>query len=491
MVILVGSTLFATAARASPVLHGSTPGAQPGVVRTLSATPSVRGSWLVSLGGTYGWEPDVLVEGDTRQLTLARLSVGYAPWEFLQLALSIDTSVHGYAWPEATGDTIVVGSLGDPRVSVRTGWELGAGVSLGALVDVWFPSGAGSFNIEGNSISPAAVLLFSVTPQRVPIAFHLNIGYRHDRSIHMVGDVASLTREQLLLSGATSAAHSLDVALAFEGRIGPAALYLEALGALTVGDGVEHSAAVIGVGSRFYLGPEDAVQLLVGMDFEVARADAAPDPATATVWRSPPLLNVHAGAAFRLPVRARSAGASACDETPPPPPETPRPGRIAGTVRCGTAACGPTARVNISGTDVSDLAPRIDSGDFVSAELPSGAYTLEASAQGMLAQRQQVEVAAGETARVEFSLAGAVTSEATGIRGRVSDFQAQPVQAATIRIPALGLELSSGADGSFEADAAPGEYEIIVSARGFGTQHTRITVPEEGTVVMNIELRPR
>jgi hypothetical protein len=481
------------AARASPFVHGSTMSAQPGVVRTLSANPSVPGSWVVSLGGTYGWDPSVLVEGDTRQLTVARLAVGYAPWRFLQVGLSIDTSLEGYALPGPSNDTIVVGTLGDPRVSLRTGWEVGAGVSLGALVDVLFPSGAGSFSFEGDSISPSVMALFSFEPERAPIALHFNIGYSHDRSIHMIGDAASLTSAQLLLSGASSAMHVLDVGLAFEGRIGPAALYVEGLGALTVADGIDHSWAVVGLGSRFYLGPDDAVQLLVGMDFQVAPADVAPDPSTATVWRAPPTLNVHLGAAFRLPVR-RVAGAGAADaageEGSPAPPAEPERGRIAGTIRCGDASCGPTTRVRIAETGASAIAPDDETGAFTTPELPAGPYTLEVTADGVVAQSRPVVVVAGQTARADVSLTRAETREASGIRARITDFQGQPVQA-TIRIPALGLELQSGADGSFETEAAPGQYEIIVSARGYGTQHSRITVPDEGMVVMNIELRSR
>lgn len=486
---MIGWTLVPVGARASPFVHGSTPGAQPGVVRTLSAMPSVRGAWVVSLGGTYGWEPSVLVDDDERQLTVARLAVGYAPWPFLQIGLSIDTSLEGYAWPEPSTDTIVVGSLGDPRLSLRTGWEVGAGLSLGALVDVLFPSGAGSFNLEGDSISPSVMALFSFAPERIPIALHLNVGYAHDRSIHMIGDASALMREQLLLSGASSAAHLLDLGLALEGRIGPAALYVEGRSALTVADGIEHSWAVVGVGSRFYLGPEDAVQLLVGMDFQVAKAEAAPDPATATIWRAPPLLNLHVGAAFRLPVRVGARGGAEADCPPATAAESAL-GRIAGVVRCGDATCGPTVLVRIVETGASAVAPDDETGEFTTTELPAGTYTLEATAEGAVAQSQQVVVAAGQTVRADVALARVVARDASGIRGRITDFQGRPVQA-TIRIPALGLELQSGADGSFETEAEPGDYEIIVSARGYGTQHTRITVPDEGMVVMNIEMRSR
>jgi len=231
------------------------------------------------------------------------------------------------------------------------------------------------------------------------------------------------------------------------------------------------------------------------MDFRVTPTDPSPDPATSTIWRSPPLLNVHVGVSFRLPVEARTVtetvgGGSGGGETGGGGTEIEPPGRITGTIRCADGPCGASARVRISGLGSSAIAPDLNTGSFTTPEIPPGTYTLEVSAQGRTGQSRQVEVESGESAAVEFTLASATTTEVSGIRGQITDFQSHPVQA-TIRIPALELELTSGEDGNFETEADPGSYEIIVSAPGYRTQHTSIEVPPEGMVIMNIELRAR
>lgn len=487
--------LLSSSAWGSPVEHGAALSGQPGVVRALSATPSIHRSWLLTLGSTYGWEANNLEEGDSRQQTNARFVLSFAPWRFLHLALSAGTSIDGYAWSDPANSSIVVGALGDPRISIRTGWSLGdSGVSLGALVDVWFPSGAGSFNVVGGAISPTIMAMFSFAPERIPIGLHINVGYRNDRTINMLGDISQLSQEQLLLSGATSAMHGLIANLAFEGRVGPAAPYLEVTSDLSVADGIEHSHAMLGFGSRFYVGPADAVQLLIGMDFRVTPTEPSPNPATSTIWRSPPLLNVHVGVSFRLPVVTPEGSTVVTSGGPvtggTSDDEDEELGRINGVVRCADGPCGPSARVRISGLGSSAMAPDDRDGGFSTSEIPPGAYTVEVSASGRAGQSRQVEVEAGETARVEFTLAAAAPTEASGIRGQVTNFQGQAVQA-TIRIPALELELNSGEDGNFETEADPGAYEIIVSAPDYGTQHTSIEVPPEGMVIMNIELRAR
>ncbi len=494
LIVLCSFWLQASSGLAQSLAHGDSPVGQPGVVRTLSATPSVHRSWHFFLGGGYGWQPNVLDEGDSRQHASARLVIGFAPWSFFQFSLSADSVIEGYSWPEGIDNALAVGALGDPRFSIRTGWSLGSGFSLGAYADIWIPSGAGSFNIVGGSLSPSIVAMASFTPERIPIGVHLNVGYRHNRSIYMLTDVSQLTREQLLLSGATSAMHSLDLAMAIEYRFGPAAPFFEVMSDLSIADGMDKSFAMIGFGARIWLGPADAVQLLFAMEFRVTPTPPEPDPVAGTVWRAPPLLNVHVGVGFRLPVRAERGESSTgtSDDRPGQEdhPEDHELGRISGVVRCSGEACDPTVRVRVLETGSSAIAPDDGTGAFTTAELPAGTYEVEALAAGRNTIRQQVIIEEGETARVEFNLVRAISAEPSGIRGQVTDFQRQPV-VATIRIPALDRELTSGEDGTFETEAEPGEYQVIISAPGYRTQHSRAEVPPEGMVIMNIELRGR
>lgn len=58
-------------------------------------------------------------------------------------------------------------------------------------------------------------------------------------------------------------------------------------------------------------------------------------------------------------------------------------------------------------------------------------------------------------------------------------------------ISGLDSEIDVDEQGTFEVDAEPGRYEIIISSPGYSTQHTRIEVGESGVVLMNIELQRR
>jgi hypothetical protein len=493
-VLAVG--LMTAEVQASPLRYGASQAAQPGVYRLLTALPSVERSWLLSVAAGYGWEADVLAQGDRRQLVMGRLGVGFAPWRFLQIAVTADGVIEGYEEPASDG-SIVVGTLGDPRVSLRTGWELGAGFSVGGLFELWIPSGRGSFNLVGDALSPAVFGLLSFAPESVPLGLHLNVGYRHDRSVHMLGDLEQLTREQLLLSGANSGEHRLTVGLAVEYRVGPVAPYIETTGELPLdGDRISHSEVLVGFGSRFYLGPQDVVQLHLGAEFAALGAVPGETPSTSTIYTSPPLVNILFGVAFRLPVRSPGQGETTVGEGCPEPqepseePASPQTGRMTGSVRCAQSSCGDAARVTIVGLGSSAFAPDEESGEFTTAELPTGTYEVVASAEGYQTQRQQVTVDADEQSTVTFDLQPRSQGEPTGIQGRVTDFEGQGVQA-TIRIPALGVELSCDEDGRFETEADPGRYEVFVSARGFRTQHTQVEVPRNGVAVMNIELRSR
>jgi hypothetical protein len=468
------------------------------VYRTSSATPAIAGSWSIAAGASYGWDPDVLVEGDSRHRAGARLALGYSPWSFLTFSVAVDGAVDAYQWAGAAAESLVVGVFGDPRLGIRTGFDLGHGLALGGVFDLWIPSGRGAFQVVGDSLSPSILATFSFTPERFPLGLHLDFGYRHNRSLQMLGDVGQLTAEQLLLSGAVSSQHHLAVDLAVEYRLGPVAPYVELSVDVPVGgEAGDAPALLVGFGARAWLGPGDVAQLYLGMDFRAAGADATLDPAMATIVTAPPLLNVQFGVVFRLPVPrevAREAEPTAAGDEPAEAAaaDEPRPlGRIGGVVQCGGEPCGPTTRVAVARTGASPIAPDDATGRFASAELPAGSYEVEVTAEGREGRRLTVEVAPGAAADVSIDLPPASGSAAGArVQGQVTNFQAAPVRA-TVLVPGLGVEIQTDEDGRFEIEAAPGRYEVVVSAEGYRTQHSRVQVRADETVVMNVELRGR
>ena len=59
---------------------------------------------------------------------------------------------------------------------------------------------------------------------------------------------------------------------------------------------------------------------------------------------------------------------------------------------------------------------------------------------------------------------------------------------AVAKIPGIGKELETDADGSFLADVDPGSYEVVIEADGHARQRRRVEVPEDGVVILNADL---
>lgn len=468
-------------------------GGQPGVVRTLSGFAAVPGTWTVSAFGSYGWQPDLLIEGDAEHSTWGRLALSYAPWSFLQIAASLDQFVGLYIWPGDGNGSLVLGAVGDPRITLRSGWSLGRGFSAAAQFEVLFPTGTGAYKFDGNAISPAFDVALTFAPDRIPLGVHLQLGYHHDRTGGLAEAAGWLTEEQLALSGVTVSQHHLAYGLGLEYRIRSIAPFVELTGDVPLDtDGPAHSWLTIGFGARLWLGHQDAVQLLLALEVAALRADPDPKPAEAWVWDSPPLLNVMLGLTVRLPIRGEAPSAGVDDQgggEETPVVERPAPGRISGRILCGAAPCAVATSVEVIGSGASPFVVDAQQGTFITSELQPGTYRVVARSGGEEERSAEVTIPAGAT--VEATIVFPVAAPpASGIRGRVTDFNGVPVQA-RVRVPVLDQEVQTNEDGQFEVEAAPGEYQVIIWAEGYATQTTRVEVTSQGVVVMNIELRRR
>lgn len=484
---------FASPARSSPLRYGLGLGGQPGVLRTLTGFPAPPGAWAISAFGSYGWQPDLLTDGDAAHETWGRLALSYSPWSFLQITASLDQNVSFYDSAGEANTGLVMGGVGDPRISLRSGWDLGSGFSLAALFNLLFPASTGVFGVSGDAISPSIDLAVTFAPEGVPLGVHLQLGYHHDRTSSLTQATDMPAAEQLALSGASASLHHLALGLGVEYRIRMFSPYLELTGDLPLdGDGLKHSSLLVGLGARLWLGPQDAIQVLAGLELRALSGEPDPLPETGRVWTVPPLVNVVVGVSVRLPIRSERSPSETPGEPDDEPAETPgpetmAPGRITGRVVCGSEPCEQRPTVEIAGSGASSFAVDEDDGSFTTSGLPPGTYRVIAHLPGEPDREQTVELGPGATAAVAFEFPRVELTE-TGIRGRVTDFAGEPVRA-SIRIPSLEIEIQANEQGHFHIPVAPGLYQVIIWARGYATQTTRVEVTRQGVVVMNIDLQ--
>jgi hypothetical protein len=99
----------------------------------------------------------------------------------------------------------------------------------------------------------------------------------------------------------------------------------------------------------------------------------------------------------------------------------------------------------------------------------------------------ELTLAEGQQSAGEIVLRPAVP--AGQVRGKITDLRGGPL-AATIRIEPGGHQNQVGADGSFELELAPGQYEVVIERDGFASQRRRIQIRDRGVVILNIGLSP-
>jgi hypothetical protein len=64
----------------------------------------------------------------------------------------------------------------------------------------------------------------------------------------------------------------------------------------------------------------------------------------------------------------------------------------------------------------------------------------------------------------------------------------RPVAGATVSIEPGGVTATSGPDGKFTVDLAPGRYKLTVTARGLAQQQLDVNIEQNSVAIKNIEL---
>jgi hypothetical protein len=491
--LLASACLVATSgvarAEADTLDVGDTTSALPGVVRVPVAGGQPRAGIGAAASGGYGRTESVLANSDAHHRAFGTLA-GSARYRWFAIGLRLDGR---YDWHRHVPDGNGGGWVGDPRLVLRLGTDVGAGLAIGAQGGVWFP-GKSAPSVDVAAISPELVVLATYGKASVPLALASQVGFRLDRSAATVPNPDGLVRADRLALG-VSDTNALLLGIGGVLRIGDR---VEALGewswdlrmpakGVSAGD----SPMRIDAGARLTPTPSGTTQLQLVVEL---CPSGRPD-----IGRGAPLVAVEPRVTFlaglnfrpalppeRMPM-ATDVGAPA-DAVQTRLAREVKTGSVRGRVtdEGGRGVSG--ARIHFGpvqgGVDLDANAE----GAFEGRELAPGRTEVTVSAEGYRQQARKLEIAAGKSEELEFRLQRALP--AGQIRGLVRSFSGATI-GATIRIEPIGKEAVVGEGGRFELDVPPGDYDVIVKASGYADQHRRVRVEANGVVVLNLDMRRR
>jgi hypothetical protein len=69
----------------------------------------------------------------------------------------------------------------------------------------------------------------------------------------------------------------------------------------------------------------------------------------------------------------------------------------------------------------------------------------------------------------------------------VRSFRGKPL-AASIHLEPGGMQTKTDAEGFFQIDVPPGEYELLIESPGFQAQRRKAKVDKQGVVIVNADL---
>ena len=468
---------------------GDTADALPGVIRVPVAGSIERTGVAFAGAAGYGFTEGVLREGDSHHRASGSLAASVRPTPLFAFVLRLDGRYDTHTGTEATH-----GWIGDPRLAVRMGGPIGHGLQLGGQVGVWLPGDSAPSWVLG-STSPDASLLATYAPDGSALTVASRVGFRWDNSASSAPSANRLARSDRLALGLNEASAAL-LGLGVAGRVSSRVdLLADATWDLLFGHGAPsalESPIVVSAGARVALDPAGRWQL-------EAAATASPSQRPPVVAGAPlvdvePLVGGFLLLALRPAAPAPPVTAATAEPTPAPPP-TP-------------VAAAPAARASLQGRVLTEegqaplahahLTVRMAAGGpakeadtgadggFSIDDVDPGEATVEITAEGFAAVTRTVTLSTGAPAKLDVSVPKALP--VGQVRGLVRDFAGKAV-AASIRVEPLGLEIHASADGTFEANVAPGSYEIVIHAPGYADQKRRVQVERDGVTMLNVELR--
>lgn len=476
---LWGLALVALAAPAFGVEVGTGEAARPALRRVAAPETGKPGTVAVA-ADAKGGVTEALTDNDSAH---ARLGAGVAAavdaagWLNFGARLSGRYDLHAR---DAHGKDD--GFVFQPELSTRLAWQRG-GLGYGFEASAWLPGG----NDIGASLSALSAdgrVLLSHQSAKVLVAGYA--GYRLDRSAKAAGDVARLRfgdRSALGLSDYDAVLAGLGLGYA----VGRTLLFGEVSAQVLLGSPkLSASPLWLSVGARRPFGPE-------GLSGEVsldALASARPELANVTALIPiEPRLTLSLGLRYRFGEhRAAPPPTLAPRATPAPPPRVaapPEPTVV--ELELLDERGQPLQRAQATVTQGDTETPLVETtpGHYRLADARPGRAKLRVKAEGFQPIERDIDVSSGKTAKIDVKVEQALP--AGQVRGLVRSFRGKPLLA-SIRLEPGAATTQTDAEGFFQIDVPPGEYEVVIESPGYQAQRRRAKVDQQGVVIVNADL---
>jgi len=479
-VLVVGAAVRPAAAEdgvEAAAARRADPAAPQALGHVFAAGPTAPALFLVSSGG-YGYTESVLHTADTHHRAAGSVAVEGRPLDWLGLALRLDGRYDRHETAQGSDD----GWIGDPRLFVRIDRALGSMFRAGVRLGVWFP-GRAAPSIDLAATTPELTAALTCALPGSPLWLTANAGYRINRSARSATDANQLSASDRL---------GLELSAYDQALLGLAAVF-----------GVDRVQGFLELSSELMLGagspPASASPLRAGAGIRLAlnrdlRLEAAADVLVSerpALSMSSPLVPVPPRAAFWLGVAYRFGAAAPATPVrraePPPAPPPPIGVMVDGRVVAaeGEMPNQPRVTVQTSGDpDASSVDVGVD-GRFTVGGNVGKTLMLRAEAEGYEPATESVTLAQDVGRSVTLTLRRKLPG--AQIRGLIRSFKGAGLDA-EIKIEPGDLTLHTK-DGRFEADVAPGTYDVTISAPGYETQRRRVDVEQNGVTLLNADLR--
>lgn len=508
-----------------------TAGGPIGLLHTLTTEVGRAGHFRVSLGGQALKQDGLIVSagvggaGDSDQRLLNDVVVDYTPWKHLELYVALlnssNENTRGES-PPSRRDPQLVLVLGNVAFGAKARLAITPSVELGLHAGLKLVNGTTSSGIDGSATSFTSDLIASFDLRRVaattkvPLRFHVNVGYVVDESIHALPDdcATSTSNDACIRSRAVETfaygvgpsrvrlAAAVDAPLAF-GRAWPVGLqpFFEYHVDVAVGDGDQTIARALAndtsissdrksgdsqqwltLGVR--VRPLSGLALHAGLDLGLSSFGFQ--------YGSPlPRWNVLFGAAFDYD--AAGVGRTKVVTTTVTRQMSRRAveGHVRGVVRdAQTRTPLKDAVVRYVGRRANAQLTD-DHGSFVSPALLPGPLTIEASRDDYEAARAEIVVVADGEVPVELLVTRKPPSEGA-LTVKVTDEAGAPLNAVVRLVGASGAFDATGTEiGAYGAKLAAGEYAVNVVADGYLARQRMVSIGAGQSQAIEVVLHKR